>query len=191
MKNTYELTIPETLVPIGNPIGHLHRPAPSVFLKTRRALVICRITLVHGGGSLWSTVGSLLGRPLLGRLGQSGLTVNYRHDQMGPWVKSIREIAPSNGLCGPEIQPIYNGAGQPTPGQPTPDPPLRVRSVRVIWAATHRGLIFHRCRSPMVNAYLLPNTIAHRAPTTWLCRLSSSGPAHTLGCRPPMVFWQG
>ena len=27
MKNTYELTIPDTLVPIENPIGHLHRGA--------------------------------------------------------------------------------------------------------------------------------------------------------------------
>ena len=27
VKNTYELTIPGTLVPIGNPIGYLHRPA--------------------------------------------------------------------------------------------------------------------------------------------------------------------
>ena len=42
----------------------------------------------------------------------------------------------------------------------------------------------------MVNAYPLPNTIARRAPTTWLCRLSSSGPAHVLGCRPPMA-WVG
>ena len=29
------------------------------------------------------------------------------------------------------------------------------------------------------------------APTTKLCRLSPSGPAHILGCRPPMVFWSG
>ena len=28
VKNTYELTIPETLVPIANPIGHLHRAGP-------------------------------------------------------------------------------------------------------------------------------------------------------------------
>ena len=31
MKKTYGLAIPETLVPIENPIGHLHRPAKSVF----------------------------------------------------------------------------------------------------------------------------------------------------------------
>ena len=31
VKNTYELATPETLVPIENPIGHLHRPARSVF----------------------------------------------------------------------------------------------------------------------------------------------------------------
>ena len=57
VKNTYELTIPETLVPIGNPIGHLHRPAPSVFLKNApRARYMQNhtgprwgVTLVHGG----------------------------------------------------------------------------------------------------------------------------------------------
>jgi hypothetical protein len=31
VKNTYELIIPETVVPIENPIGHLHRPARSIF----------------------------------------------------------------------------------------------------------------------------------------------------------------
>ena len=29
--STYELTIPETVVPIENPIGHLHRSARSIF----------------------------------------------------------------------------------------------------------------------------------------------------------------
>ena len=31
VKNTYELTISETVVPIESPIGRLHRPAQSIF----------------------------------------------------------------------------------------------------------------------------------------------------------------
>ena len=53
VKDTYELAIPETVVPIENPTGRQHRLARSIFLKTRRALIICRITLIHSVWHFW------------------------------------------------------------------------------------------------------------------------------------------
>ena len=51
---------------------------------------------------------ALLGRPLLSRQRLSGIAVTYKHDQRGPRVKPISEIATSNGLFRPVFQDIRN-----------------------------------------------------------------------------------
>ena len=56
VKNTYRLTIPDILVPIENPIGHLHRAGPVCFLKKRprgaRSLY-SGSPIDHSGGCSW------------------------------------------------------------------------------------------------------------------------------------------
>ena len=83
VKNTYELTIPETLVPIENHIGHLHSRSGLLFLKKRgraarahyiedllwRHWSVTSATLWVGGGRLPHTghVGAFTQRDTLRR----------------------------------------------------------------------------------------------------------------------------
>ena len=81
VKNTYELTIPETLVPIENPF---RPPAPAgsvCILKkeaARRALIILRIPYSHTGGHFSFTGGHFWGMALLGRQRLSGLACHLQ-----------------------------------------------------------------------------------------------------------------
>ena len=107
VKNTCELIIPETLVPIENPIGHLHRPARSIFKKRAARLLYAGFPhRVHGGhiGPTGVTFGEAPAR----QPATFWPRCHYRNDQRGPGVKSISDITLSNGLFGPVFQDIRN-----------------------------------------------------------------------------------
>ena len=90
VKDTYELTIPETVVPIENPTGRQHRLARSIFKKRAARSLYAE--------SLWSILYGIFGMAPARPPATFWPYCTYRHDQRGPCVKSISEIASSNGL---------------------------------------------------------------------------------------------